>query len=343
MSVYPTVAKATMYLLAVQLAIGQQPTLSKASSKTHVGEKALIRSSKKPGGETRSGHGELAMPPCAETTLPGKIKQLRPAVVEILVNGKRNGSGFFVTPNGLTLTAMHVVGQIVFRDQRAVPSYFPKIEIVLYDGRKVPAEPVFNSDTHSAALHDIAVLKCTLETPSFLSIGSYKEVIEGGEVYFMGFPIAVPNAVTYRGTVSAKVQMPSIEFLPGITFRHDSIFLQSPAARGFSGSPLLTSSDDKVVGIVTTKLVGITNKLSEAREQIKQSQAAGSRVLFGGVDPLESIKELIDILDNYLNVGVGGAVSIDYVATTVKQSLAAVSAEGADDQDVHLQGALAKR
>src|SRR5438045_9357633 len=39
-----------------------------------------------------------------------KIKDARQAVVEVLVAGQRQGTGFCVSPNGYIVTATHVVG-----------------------------------------------------------------------------------------------------------------------------------------------------------------------------------------------------------------------------------------
>jgi hypothetical protein len=42
----------------------------------------------------------------------GKIKALRPSIVEIWVQGRRNGTGFVVSDRGHILTANHGVGQV---------------------------------------------------------------------------------------------------------------------------------------------------------------------------------------------------------------------------------------
>lgn len=252
---------------------------------------------------------------------PAKIKQLRPVVVEVLVNGRRTGTGFFVSPAGYGVTAMHLVGQILAQASRAVPVHFERIEVVSRDGRSLPAEPVVNPDTEAAASYDIALLKVALQTPALLKVASYKEVVEGEEVYFMGFPFDAPGAVTYRGTVSAKFPMRSIEILPlHKSLASESIQIQAPVARGFSRSPLLTFKGDTVVGVVTSKLGGITPKLDEIRNGIQSSQATGSQVKFLGVDAPSSIKELIDVLDSFLSAGAGAAVSIDYIAGATKQT-----------------------
>lgn len=64
-----------------------------------------------------------------------KIKQLRPAVVEVLVNGKRSGTGFFVSPEGHVVTALHVIAKTELQINQFVVTYFDKLKVRLHDGR----------------------------------------------------------------------------------------------------------------------------------------------------------------------------------------------------------------
>ncbi len=240
-----------------------------------------------------------------------KIKQLRPAVVEVLVNGKRSGTGFFVSPEGHVVTALHVIAKTELQINQFVVTYFDKLKVRLHDGRILVAQPIPNAaPDHS--LYDMALLKVDGKNLHSLTIGSYNEITEGEESYFMGFPFDAPAAVTYRGFVSAKFPLIRRE-LKGVPISTDIILIQSPVARGFSGAPLLSLTNDKVVGVVTNRLGGISPKLSETREKILQGQKRGGSVRIMGVDPNESILEVVNVLDQFLSAGTGWAVSIGHI------------------------------
>jgi hypothetical protein len=242
---------------------------------------------------------------------PDKIKQLRPAIVEVFVNGKRSGTGFFVSPEGHVVTALHVVAKREVQNNQYVVTYSGKLEVRLHDGRILVAQPIPNT-APDHAFYDMALLKVDGKNLHSLTIGSYDDITEGEESYFMGFPFDTPAAVTYEGLVSAKFSLPSGK-LKGVPISTDIVLIQSPVARGFSGAPLLSLANDKVVGVVTTRIGGIGSKLSETREKILQGQKSGGSVRIMGVDPNESILELVNVLDQFLSAGTGWAVSIDHV------------------------------
>lgn len=248
-----------------------------------------------------------------EMGLPKRIKQLRPAVVQILVNGQIQGTGFFVSPEGHVVTALHVIAKIEEQGQAVVATYFTNIEVRLHSGRTLKAQPIPNP-APEAVFHDIALLKVNGKGLSFLRIGSYGDIHEGEESYFMGFPFGVPAATTYHGTVSAKFALLSGS-LRGNKIFSDIILIQAPIARGFSGAPLLSQKSKKVIGVVTNRVGGIGPKLEEVRENIDKSKRGPviATVMISGIDPNESIKELINVLDRFLSAGVGWAVSIDHV------------------------------
>lgn len=245
-----------------------------------------------------------------EMSFPAKIKKIRPAVVEIYIDGKRTGTGFFVSRTGHILTALHVVGKPEVQQDHVTVTYFGKIEVRLHDGRKHSAQPVANPATDSP-FHDLALLKVEVQNKDFLQVGSYDDVAEGDEVYFMGFPFAAPAPVTYRGTVSSKFPI-LVGFLKRLPISSDSIQIQAPVARGFSGAPLVTFNGDKVVAVVTNRLGGISPKLDEIRKRIQQGKSSG-KVTIMGVDPNESILELVNVLDLYLSAGTGWAISVDHI------------------------------
>ncbi len=245
----------------------------------------------------------------SQTSYQEKIQKARPAVVEVLVSGARSGTGFCVSPDGYIITATHVVGAPAITERGIVVNYQQGLSVRFEDGRTFPVQPVENPSPE-AAFHDISLLKADVKTSHFLRFGLPGSIREGDEVYTMGFPFDVPAAVTYRGSVSARFPIPA-GILNGNTIQNSTIHVQMPIAKGFSGAPLLSMSDDTVIGVITNKLGGISQKLSDVRQSIVASQNQGNVKIFG-VDPNAAELELINVLDAFLSAGAGWSVSIDY-------------------------------
>lgn len=141
--------------------------------------------------------------------------------------GVYQGTGFLVRPDGLVLTAYHVVeeGNTI------------KVRCQGYD--LVPAKLGARSRTM-----DLAVLHTGLTGTPYLSAGASRTVRPGDPVFSMEFPSA-----SYLGT-EPKYANGAISSLTG-TGREATLMLVSvPTQPGGSGSPLLTM-DGAVVGVVT--------------------------------------------------------------------------------------------
>jgi S1-C subfamily serine protease len=129
--------------------------------------------------------------------LPAKIKSLRPSVVEILVDGKRSGSGFIVSKSGHIMTATHVVGKPYMTPQQTLTvNYFSNIEVVFSDGTKLPAQPVTTFE-NVAALYDSAILKVNRATPHNLILSKTPHE-DGSMVLMMGFPLDLPRTTNTK-------------------------------------------------------------------------------------------------------------------------------------------------
>ena len=187
------------------------------------------------GSEVRADGGSgLAAARSLGKTFSAIAKEAAPAVVNIRVEqtvtnafGKQRGqgSGFFISADGLLLTNHHVVGNA------------DKITVHLKDGRKLPAK-IVGSDKSS----DVALLRVDAHDLPYLQLGD-SDAIEVGEwVLAIGSPFGLTQTVTH-GIVSAK-RRNSV----GIT-DHEN-FIQTDAAinPGNSGGPLL-NLDGEVIGI----------------------------------------------------------------------------------------------
>jgi S1-C subfamily serine protease len=168
------------------------------------------------------------------------VETVGPAVVRvapITTDGSfaGEGSGFFVSPDGLIVTNSHVVGG------------FPRLAVITAEGRVLTARPVGDDpDT------DIAVLRIeqTVKAP-FARLGDSKKLRRGQLVIAIGAPLGFEATVT-TGVVSALGRS-----LRGEKGRLIEDLIQTDAALnpGNSGGPLVSSSGE-VVGINTAVIHG---------------------------------------------------------------------------------------
>lgn len=139
------------------------------------------------------------------------------------------GTAFFVRPDGVLLTALHVVD-----GARAVSVACP--------GR----EPVAATLGNGARGRDLVALKTSLAAPAYLSLRDTKSLLPGDPVFTVGFaPAATAAAAAPRfsdGSLAA-VSGPDAE----------TAFLQMtiPIQPGGSGGPVV-ATDGSVVGVVSS-------------------------------------------------------------------------------------------
>jgi S1-C subfamily serine protease len=245
-----------------------------------------------------------------------KVRAVRPSIVEIWVDGRRNGTGFVVSDRGHILTAIHVVGNVGIANRQLVVEYKDHIEVAFNDGTKLSAVPVRNP-RDDGGFYDMALLKVDRRGTVPLELSPNPTIPDGSDVYMTGFPLDLPKAVTYRGTVASTFPRPVGTF-NGRQVLSNQIQVQAPRAKGFSGCPLLDYGTDKVIGVVVTKLGGITQGLQSIGQTIVEGKKNG-RVTMLGVDPNDSMLQLIGVMDAYLSAGSGFAVSVEYIAAFVKE------------------------
>jgi Trypsin-like peptidase domain len=242
------------------------------------------------------------------------------AIVSIDAGGNSRGSGFLVSANGFILTASHVV-----RDDNGAP--YSTIEITLSD-KKTAFAKLANPMTLESVGQDFALLKIDIPGPlPFLELGSVNDANIGGDATIIGFPF---SAISRKGYVNNKFCLSAsfaaigTETIPisGTVFsakgnspvnkdvKVDVVYFQGPSVKGISGSPIISRDSGKVVGIVSTKLTGISGGLDEQRKKIIE----GSRYVkmtTMGVDYSAVLTEIVDTLDRQLANGLGSATGID--------------------------------
>ena len=167
------------------------------------------------------------------------VERVGPAVVKVTVpsgsGSGGTGSGLIFTPDGLVLTNAHVVGAA------------PAVELLLVDGRRVPAE-VAGRDPGT----DLAVLRAAGSSLPWQMLSDSSRLRPGQVAIAIGSPYGFQHTVT-AGVVSAVGR--SLRSTTGRLLEH---LIQTDAALnpGNSGGPLV-SSRGEVVGVNTAAIVGV--------------------------------------------------------------------------------------
>jgi hypothetical protein len=155
--------------------------------------------------------------------------RLQPDQPIVLSNTNYLGTGFFISKNGVALTAGHVIPS---------PDQIPDgkaLLAVVYDGELPRGQQVQIAFVHDK--FDIAVLKVAFSPKKYLPV-SFEPAHMGEDVMAIGIP-------------EHSVSGPHKEFrcMKGhVTFAPTLLELSFPAPRGMSGSPVFRGS--KVVGVL---------------------------------------------------------------------------------------------
>ena len=138
------------------------------------------------------------------------------------------GSGFFIT-NNLLVTNSHVVDNSFTKD---------KLKVVYIETHKNIRDIGYVLDEDKK--NDLAIIKTVKNTHHFLSLGNYRQVKMGDEVFVLGSPRGYMGTLS-KGIVSAKRIIKGLRVLQ----------ITAPISKGSSGSPVL-SKDLKVVAIASS-------------------------------------------------------------------------------------------
>jgi len=246
-------------------------------------------------------------------------RAIKKAVVQV-DTATVHGTGFIVDPNGWIVTAFHVVA-----DQQTLVKYENITVSVLGSMHPIPAEIVSTID-NIARIRDFAILKINETKLPFLELGSEVNIEDGSPIAIVGFPLSamfrIPPYPIPRfclgGTVAAQTAAPlpkrNLQFLR-------TVYFQGVSVKGISGSPIVSLVTGKVIGIVSTKLSGITTGLDATRTLNRQ---AGPVIKISGpdgtIDVTDEISSLIDVLDNQLANGLGTGTGATDAAEALRRA-----------------------
>jgi hypothetical protein len=262
--------------------------------------------------------------------LEERYNDLRCALV-LIQSGNRTGTGFFISADGIVVTASHVVGDRVIE---SLPSGQFKITLVSPPivsiktstetfSTQMPTTLENNADQWSA---DLAVLRTGKHATCWLRTADAASSRSGEHVITMGFPgLAFGSLSIYTGIISAKLKS---DFVLGFTTQGqplksmiDFVRVQMPISTGLSGAPVLNDKNEAIA--VVTNAGGWTQDLElltqlermkeqAAAQQHPQQNQPQQRIL----DLASALGQLAGLIHDYASPGYGDAVPLSYLKKT---------------------------
>lgn len=233
------------------------------------------------------------------------ISAQRDAICRVkCVDLQKTGTGFFVRPNGILLTCWHVISRFAIDPQPGIPiEYSRHIQIETTLGT-YPASIISDQNSTHPLFEDYCVLKIDVEDMRCLPVGDYGRVEPGDSVLIVGYPLGTSYLCATSGMISAKHRSPS--YIDSIV-NLDMIQIDGSVNLGNSGGPLIHVDSSSVVGIVSARMGNIERNIQNLEAMLFSTS-------FDLVQN-DILTELIDALrgiNDYLNPGIGQAVSIAY-------------------------------
>jgi S1-C subfamily serine protease len=214
------------------------------------------------------------------------------------------GVGFITSADGIVMTANHVV---TTRDSK-FRRYVSDIKVwVNGKADSYPATPIANQVSDDQANYDAAVLKIAAPGLPHVTIGNWSEIEIGDPLIIIpSYPgigcIMLNGIVALKGTAQTDLGPKPV----------NTVLFQAPVRNGFSGAPIF-NSQGHVVGIVDTKVFGISQTLGELENKWRAAAApSNNQVLWGNINIPASFLEIITNLDQNLISGLGTGIDVSY-------------------------------
>jgi S1-C subfamily serine protease len=232
------------------------------------------------------------------------LSKNRDAVVQIFVSGEFSGTGFIISQDGLVATANHVVTT----EESKYMEFAKTIEIKIRGDKRLhfarPLLPV----TADSRNFDIAIVKMEKIGLPTVTLGDWNEAEEADPITVIASLYGTGETLVVNGIISAKGKSKSSIIGPGNV---NTVLFQAPVRKGVSGSPLFSNATGHVIGVVTTRVFGISNDLDSTRKRIDDARKQVAVGMYG-IDVGATLVGLIDNLDANLVSGLGSAVDIFY-------------------------------
>lgn len=235
------------------------------------------------------------------------IARVGPSLAEVVVQTRTGwlgaGTAFAISANGVFATCAHVIAGA------------PRLALN-FDGRYHDAAVLQSQDAI-----DVALLKIESESPA-LALAAVNEVHVGDQLLWSGFPLDSLLPTWHQGMASYIGPLP-------VNPQPLGVQLDGTVNRGNSGGPIINPDTSAVVGMVTSKMGGLSQHLQESFAKLAivsgmgGGMAARMTMTVGGVtvDPNRVLMEAIHQIERGLQLGVGYGISAEYVAN-LKASVA---------------------
>lgn len=194
------------------------------------------------------------------------------------------GSGFFVSADGLVVTARHVVG-----DEKEL--------IIRTAAGEEKSARVLSRDEKT----DIAILKIEGAKYPFLDLGYYNNVAVGEEVGVSGFSAGFLTPLVHRGVISGR----------GTDEKGGKIFTVNVFVnKGNSGGPVFSGLTGRVLGVMSARQRDATSE-----KFITLPAEYSSGIQLGSIDPIkfnvDLYNETVKLVSDVSQIGVGIASAAD--------------------------------
>jgi len=244
----------------------------------------------------------------ATSPLSKLVSQVSPSVVRVFVLVQKDdkfvtsviGSGFVVGPQGLVVTAAHVIKDVPVDALLIAPAdadYFKaedsKVSIISIDRER-----------------DVALLRSVaVQTRKALKLEETSDVAVGEDALLFGFPLGDPVLTVSKGMVAAKTTRP----LKDAKLSTRLIKLDASVNKGNSGGPLVRVSTGKVIGMACLK----EGSIQESLQKLLKEKPMAS-ISIGGNDPIALLQTVVRDFEVNLQLGLGYAVASEHIITLMK-------------------------
>lgn len=144
--------------------------------------------------------------------------------------------------------------------------------------------------------NDIAILEFQTDVGPVLELANSTRMEIGNEIFTIGFPYNFGSEKTLTtGNIAA--------------FENGLIKINSSVNNGNSGGPLL-NMEGKIIGVVNAKLGSLSTFLDEIEKARPQAF-----IQIGGIDPVQTIQEMLKQMRRNLNLGIGYAIPTNRIAS----------------------------
>lgn len=233
--------------------------------------------------------------------LPAAVDKIRPAIVQILVSSQNEGrepmgTGFFVSPEGVVLTAAHVVTRDAARYMNqldppdgslVVGIRFRPAENIRAAFQLVECRPLVIDDVHDLALLKLVKNPFAGDVPAPLVVQGeplgglhgipefeLRRPLEGAAIAVSGYPLSSATLITNAGVISSSWNLAEND--EGTVFEEPGVPVEQYLADisvnpGNSGGPAYRASDGRVVGVCAAIRLAPLSNVSPYVSHLRQN------------------------------------------------------------------------